>query len=523
MAFLMQTRYHHSMLKTLMNRLHARRPSYIERHATVVIVIGAVAAMLLSLAIGLRQSVWFDEAYSILLAKQSVAQLVALTAVDTHPPLYYLLLKGWASIFGWSELALRSLSLLVFGGAVAVGALLVKRLFGVRIALVALFIMIVSPFLLRYGFEVRMYALASFIGIAATYVLVLAVEAKTAAERWRRYALYTLLVAAGMYTLYYMAMLWLVHLAWLVWREWQNGLSVKRVVRSPWLLAYGAASVAFLPWLPALAKQMNSGALTSVAQPMTLENLMSILSFYTVYQPVWRLGTFLSLLVLFTLITIGWLVARAWRLVKTQERSYLVLLMLYTIVPIVFLTIVGFFRPMYLERYMSHVAIGGSLLLGAMIGIVFPYLKRQGRWAVGVLVTVLIVGTLNLIMIGNYNFQRLLTPSMNQVAENVENCTGEARVLAADPYAAIELNYYLPSCPVYFYGDVETFSGGYAPLNGTDNLQISDLASGLAGVETLYLVYYDQPGFEIPERYSLAERSIYGPLVVERFTAERRD
>lgn len=494
-----------------------------ERHVTLVIIAGALVATLLSLSIGLRQSVWFDEAYSIQLAKQSVSQLFALTAVDTHPPLYYLILKAWASIFGWSELALRSLSLVAFGGAVATGALLVKRMFGARIALVALGVMVVSPFLLRYGFEIRMYALASFIGVVATYVLVLAVEMKASAARWRLYVLYVLLVAAGMYTLYYMAMLWLAHVAWLVWREWRGRRSVKSLLQTPWLIAYGAAAALFLPWLPVLAQQMRGGALTSVAQPMTLDNLMSIVSFYTVYQPVWRLGPFLSVLVVGAIIVIGWLIARTLRLANGAQRSYLVLLMFYTLVPITFLTLVGFFRPMYLERYMSHVAIGGSLLLGVMIGMVYPHVRRGKRWLIGLLLAIFLVGTSTLIGIGNFNFQRLLSPSMNQVANRIASCTGGSRVLAADPYAAIELNYYLPSCPVYFYGDVERFTGGYAPLNDTDDLQVSDLAKGLDGVETLYLVYYDQPGFEVPEQYSLAERSIFGPLVLERFSAERRD
>ena len=57
--------------------------------------------MAIGLWIGLRQSVWFDEAYSIMVAKQSVGEAIRLTALDTHPPLYYLFLKAWACLFGW--------------------------------------------------------------------------------------------------------------------------------------------------------------------------------------------------------------------------------------------------------------------------------------------------------------------------------------------------------------------------------------------------------------------------------------
>jgi uncharacterized membrane protein len=85
------------------------------------------------MVLSLRQSIWFDEGYSILLAKQPVGELLALTAVDAHPPLYYLLLKAWGEMFGFTEFALRSLSALFLGGAVTTMLLLIRRLFGTRV------------------------------------------------------------------------------------------------------------------------------------------------------------------------------------------------------------------------------------------------------------------------------------------------------------------------------------------------------------------------------------------------------
>jgi mannosyltransferase len=86
-----------------------KKAPWSERHFLFILIIAAILAALVSLAIGLNQSVWFDEAYSIFLAKQPVAELIRLTSIDGHPPLYYLLLKGWAAMFGFGELALRSL------------------------------------------------------------------------------------------------------------------------------------------------------------------------------------------------------------------------------------------------------------------------------------------------------------------------------------------------------------------------------------------------------------------------------
>src|SRR6266542_3589812 len=125
------------MIKRLLGLFNKTAPWY-ERYFIWLVVSAAVLAMAISLGIGLMQSVWFDEAYSILLAKQPVADLIHLTSIDTHPPLYYLVLKLWAGLFGWGEFALRSLSVLAMGAALAIGALLVKRLFGVKAALVTL-------------------------------------------------------------------------------------------------------------------------------------------------------------------------------------------------------------------------------------------------------------------------------------------------------------------------------------------------------------------------------------------------
>src|SRR5260221_14760891 len=74
----------------------------------------------LILALGLRlasfnQSLWLDEATSALTTKMSFPDFFGkFMPGDFHPPLYYLVLRVWATFFGTSEVALRSLSL-IFG------------------------------------------------------------------------------------------------------------------------------------------------------------------------------------------------------------------------------------------------------------------------------------------------------------------------------------------------------------------------------------------------------------------------
>lgn len=504
------------MIKTLFSRLFlTARPTWTERYFTPILIVSAVLFVTMSLVMGMAQSVWFDEAYSIMLAKQPVGELLHLTAMDTHPPLYYILLRGWAMLFGWGELALRSFSVLAAGGAVVFAGLLAKRLFGVRAALVVLPFIVFAPFLLRYGFEIRMYALASLIGIAATYVLTIALDAK-GKRQWLLYATYAVLVALGVYALYYTALLWIAHVVWLVWLTLRSKQSL---MKAPWLLALVGSVVLFLPWLPTFIKQVGNGALAPISQSMTLDNLMGIISFSFVYQPVWQLGALVSLLVLFVIVALGYFAVEAFKNVRHSERKYLVLLALYVLVPVAILTLVGLARPMYVERYLAHVLIGGMLFIGVAVAIVTKKAAPTVRALASLTFVILLIGVGHLAEVGNFNFQRLQKPEVDQLASSLELCKDGATVLAADPYVAIELDYYVQDCDVHFYSETAELRGGYAPLSESD-LRIATPSIDLANSKKLLYVYYDQPQLQMPMNMIENSRQSYGPITVATFNAE---
>ena len=259
-----------------------------------------------------------------------------------------------------------------------------------------------------------------------------------------------------------------------------------------------------------------------MAQSLTLDNLISIVSFYTVYEPLWRLGPIMSVVVLFALVVIGRLGMRAYRSLEKRQRPYFVLLAMYVLVPVLLLTLIGFVRPMYLERYVSHVAIGASLVLGVAVAVVWPRIGRVGKWAVGIFVVTLLVGIVQLAAYGNYNFQRTLHPAIKEAARLATPCSDNAKVVAGDPYAAIELLYYVQDCPVYFYEPSIILTGGYAPLNGSE-LQLRDPVSQLADTETVYYIYYDQPRSDLSVNRQLVERTTFDSLTIDVLSAAPRD
>lgn len=517
-AFLAKTRYDNDMIRRFLERIGIlRKASWAERHFTLVLIIAAALFMAISLTIGLHQSVWFDEAYSILLAKQSVGQLLHLTSVDTHPPLYYLLLKGWAFLFGWSELALRSLSVLAAGGAVLLGGLLVKRTFGTRAALMTLPFIVFAPFLLRYGFEIRMYAVASLIGIAATYVLVCAVQAKESRRQRQWYALYAVLVAVGVYTLYYTAVLWIAHVVWLVWLARRQK---RPLVKEKWVAALAGSVLLFAPWLPTFVEQLSNGALAPVSQPLTIDALAGIVSFMFVYQPSWQLNGLMSLAVLFVIVTVVYFAARAWRSVSSQQKPYLVLSGLYVAVPVAVVALISLVRPMYIERYLAHVLIGGSLFVGIVTWAALQKGSKKMRAAAAGLLAVMLFGVMHLAQVGNYNFQRIQTLQIKQAVAAVGACGQGKTILAADPYVAIELSYYLPDCDVHFYSESVALKGGYAPLSNS-SLRVQNPASELAASREIVYVYYDPPKLSMPTTLHKTSEQAFDALHVTTFSAER--
>lgn len=502
------------MIQTMVDRFRSRQ---LERYFPATLACVALGAMLISLMIGLRQSVWFDEAYSILLAKQSALGLIHLTSIDTHPPLYYLLLKGWAGLFGWSELALRSLSVLAMGGAIVFGGLVAKRMFGVRAAIMALPFIALSPLLLRYGFEIRMYALASLIGIAATYVLILAVEAKNPSAQWKLYVIYALLVAIGVYTLYYTVLLWLAHFGWLAYRAYRDK---KPIIKTPWFVAFLGSVALFLPWVPVFVSQVTNGALAAVSQPMTVDSLVGIASFSFLYQPAWQLSGYGTIIIAFIAFTLSLVLARAFKRASKKERDYLLLLTMYIAVPVALITLVSLVKPLYTERYLSHVLIGGMLLVGIAVAYTMKKATPRMNFAVAVVYIVLLLGVGQLAKVGNFNFQRLQKPDIREAAAVIKSeCGRNTTILAADPYVAIELSYYLPACEVRFYSSTDVLKGGYAGLSNSP-LRIAHPATQLANSSQLLYVYYGRPQLMMPPNLIATFHEEYGMLRIDTFSAQ---
>jgi uncharacterized membrane protein len=137
----------------------------------------ALAFLLLVVATGLllrlhhlgSQSLWLDESHTVRAVREALPTSLTAIGARVHPPLYTLLLKGWVELFGISEIALRSLSV-VFGMlTILVVHRLGRLLFGEGSGLLAAGLVALSVFHIEYSQEARAYTLLTFLGATSYY------------------------------------------------------------------------------------------------------------------------------------------------------------------------------------------------------------------------------------------------------------------------------------------------------------------------------------------------------------------
>ena len=148
------------------------------------------------------QDLWGDEGFTTYVISLPWSQVLT-PGTDTHPPLYYALLKLWAGLVApppglpQSEFALRFLSAAVSLPMLPLAYLAAAWLFGRRAGLLAAWLTATAPVHVYYAQELRMYALASLLALASTVCLIGWLRR---GGRWlAAYALVTLL---GLYTHY---------------------------------------------------------------------------------------------------------------------------------------------------------------------------------------------------------------------------------------------------------------------------------------------------------------------------------
>jgi uncharacterized membrane protein len=255
--------------------------------------------------------------------------------------------------FGGTDVALRSLSVLFISISIVFAYLLVKRLFGRKKAGICALMLSISPMLIRYGQEARMYAMVTAIALSATYVLVLLVENKNKKWLW---IIYSVLIALGMLTHYFMALVWITHCLWYLSQSDKVSLREvpSNIIHSKFIKSYMLAILLFLPWVPHMIAQFSTiqsnGFWISPVSADTMTNALTNMFFYLDHDQVqgW-LGLFLVILV----AGIIYMAVRSFNFIEKQKKNFLFLILMLSVVPVILLYLCSLppLRSSFVERY----------------------------------------------------------------------------------------------------------------------------------------------------------------------------
>jgi 4-amino-4-deoxy-L-arabinose transferase-like glycosyltransferase len=444
--------------------------------ATALIVFLAVTLSNVSSA-----AFWFDEAFGSYLIQFNFADIAHYTSSDVHPPLYYWALKIWSEVFGTGEFGLRSLSIFFATATVAVTFFLTRRLFGRKVALVSLVFLALSPMLVRYADEARMYTMAAFIAVSATYLLIKATESKQ--KRW--WVFYGILVGLGMWTHYFTALIWLAHWAWYAWVTYSKGSSLKawlkKFFNKNWVLAYIVAVAVYSPWLYFMVKQLGVVQASGFwIGPVSLDTPTNYLTntFYYLEHGQAQGWFALALITIVALIIV--LIPKVYKSFTKAEKSNFILVSSIAWVPGVLLVLASLppLRSSFVERYL----IPAIVFLMVFMAVVLVAGTKKWRPVFRALPILLIAGMMifgitNVYKYGNYNKNTNYHIVTRDVIKQVQAKAkpGEP-IVANSPWNFYEaVPYSTARNPVYFIdANTEYIYGSLDMLKYTDSHKIKD-------------------------------------------------
>jgi len=323
--------------------------------------------------VSINQSFWLDEATSALTVRD-----LDLTEIftrflpsDFHPPLYYLFLKWWSSVFGVSEISLRSMS--IFFGMLTIiltyklAILLFKDK---KIAFLAATLLATSGLHIYYSQEARMYSLAAFLVTASVYYFGKIFFDSARIGEWAVFSLSLALVFITDYlAVSIIGVFWLFVIIFRKTKNWYVNL----------LAAHIPLIIMFLFWFKHLSAQIGVGLQTKIVNPMwwdvlgkaSVKNVVLVwIKFVLGRISFFDKNFYYSIIIITSIIFLIPLVAPIFKGVASKAKQYY-LLVIWLTVPIVFITaisikvpVLAYFRLLFLLPAFYLLLAKGVYVLG---------------------------------------------------------------------------------------------------------------------------------------------------------------
>jgi mannosyltransferase len=447
------------------------------KHRTILSVIAGVMGInvLISIFSLLHQSLRLDESQSIWQVSHSYAGMLRVVAEDVHVPLYHSLLHFWIMAFGDSVASVRSLSLLFFLALIPMVYKLSRLILSDRQSLLASILVGLSPFMIWYGNEARMYSLLALMTVISQYFFIRILQKRDGAN-WTGYVLTAMIGAYSHY--FFLAVLATQGIYYLIARKSFAPVTFKK------LIGTAIAVIAVLsPWL-LFVHSMGSaaGERPMLVRPTTIDFFNTFSQFIFGFQPNSInsiIVSFWPLVILLAFLAIG----KNKRFPKEIQFMGLAVL-----VPIVGAYALSYLvTPIFVSRYLI---IGLPALYIFLAWLITSYAKK-----VGLVITAIMVVAVGLTSIHqNASASTPVKENYQPVAAEISaKVTSSDAVVLSTPFTEYPFDYYysgtaqVTTLPNWVKGPMPAFDPAKLPE------QVNTLA---ASHEYVYLVLsYDQ-GYE---------------------------
>jgi mannosyltransferase len=310
--------------------------------ALVILIAASAAVRLLFLV---RKPFWFDEAFSVEVARIDwINFLHLLWWREANMSLYYVLLRLWLH-FGRGEYFIRSLSVVAAVATVPVDYWLGSLLYDRRVGLIAAALLAFNGYHIRYSQEARSYALFVLLATLSSAFLVALLRQPSRRNR----SAYVIVSVLAAYAHFYALLLVGAH--WMAARAWRRSHpqvttgsdGAATSMRRTWV----TIGIAVLPLLIFVAKT-GAGPIRWIQRPSAhdlfefWEHLAGsdswpILAVYAIscvaaVAPLWR--------------------RRRSKASQDQEAWRAQFLLIWLLFPVVLTTLLSFARPVFLGRYL---------------------------------------------------------------------------------------------------------------------------------------------------------------------------
>ncbi len=458
------------------------------RSETLITLVILLVAALVRLIYSTSRGIWYDDAFSILLSQQSLDQIVAGTAADTMPPLYYFLLHFWMSISSsvfYIRLLNIILGLLVLYVVFCFGKEISGSLTGWTAALLTAF----APIQVYHAQEVRMYIILELsLLVYAWMSWRIFVSGNTRKINW------IIIIAGGVGAFYShnLAIFILIvpDIILILQKQWR---SLGKLITAQAVMA-----LLFIPWLlfvPGQIEKIQTAFWTP--RPGLVEIFQGIGNLYGFLpQPI----IVTAIILILSLQALGMMGLQFW---KNRTDRRIKILLAWALIPPILLFITSYLmRPVFVPRAFITSGIFTYLLAGVLAQTTIQEVGRQSFIKSGVIPLLFML--VSLISLPNlYRFDEFPRSPFRQAAGQLAPvCQSDCLVVHDNKLSYFPMVVYQPDLAQAYIRD--------EPGTHNDSLAIqSQIAMGrmastssieaAGGKQEVYLIVFDRALYEYKE------------------------